>query len=320
MACAKLEGVEGRLTQMIPKRKKQKRMVDGECAIPPAIPHAELPNLMFKRDHQAEREIREYVEWQAKDEKVTYAEKVATEYVLGRKLEGWNVHTDKRRWWVITSPTNLYSQDLFPSLDYTISFHVGVTARMMSEPDPGVPAMERASLLAAWRRWEQAAEALDEAEEAEDFQAVGMRCRECFVAMVKSVAKAEIVPAGAIVPKRSDAVGWCELIADDVARGSSAEHVRKYLKGISKSGWQLVNWLTHTSDATKADAILAVELTQHVLGAFGTARFRHERGIPDRCPSCGSYRIGLRSHPDEARQEPIPGCQACGWIKEAAPP
>jgi hypothetical protein len=123
--------------------------VEGECTIPPPIPDAALQNLMFKRDREAEKVIREYVEWQANNGKVTHAERVTTEYVLGRKLEGWDVRTDKGRWWVITSPTNLYSQELFPSLDYTISFHVGITARMMSEPDPGVPRMEQALLPSA---------------------------------------------------------------------------------------------------------------------------------------------------------------------------
>jgi hypothetical protein len=83
------------------------------------------------------------------------------------------------------------SQKLFPSLDYTISFHVGVTTRMMSQPDPGVPEAEGTLLPPAWRRWEQEAEELQEADEAEEFQSVGMRCRECLVAMVKSLADHE---------------------------------------------------------------------------------------------------------------------------------
>jgi hypothetical protein len=110
--------------------------VDDECVIPPAILDTQLPNLMFKRDQEAEKPFVEYVEWQAKGEKVTHAERVTTEFVLGRKVEGWDLRTDKGRYWVLTSPTNLYSQDLFPSLNYTISFHVGVTARIISKPAP----------------------------------------------------------------------------------------------------------------------------------------------------------------------------------------
>jgi len=209
--------------------KRETKRLGGKCVIPPAIPDAQLPNLIFKRDREAETAIREYVEWQAPDEKVSHAERVTTEFVLGRKLEGWDVRTDKSRYWVITSPTNLYLQELFPSLDYSISFHVGITARVMSRPDSGVHPLEQALLSSAWRRWEQAAEALKQAEEAEEFQAVGMRCRECFVAMAKTATTLKIVHSG-IPPKRSDAIGWCELLANHMAAGPSTEYVRKYLK------------------------------------------------------------------------------------------
>ncbi len=48
---------------------------------------------------------------------------------MGRDHDVWDVHTDKDRWWVVTNPTNLYSQTLMPSLDYTLSFDVGLMAR-----------------------------------------------------------------------------------------------------------------------------------------------------------------------------------------------
>ena len=59
-----------------------------------------------------------------------HLEKVTIESIFGQPMDGWDVQTDKNRWWVITNPTNLYSQKLFPSLDYTFSFHFGLHARM----------------------------------------------------------------------------------------------------------------------------------------------------------------------------------------------
>jgi hypothetical protein len=67
---------------------------------------------------------------QARDEKVLHLEKVASERIFDRQHDVWDVHTDKERWWVVTQPTNLYSQTLMPSLDYTLSFHIGLMARM----------------------------------------------------------------------------------------------------------------------------------------------------------------------------------------------
>ena len=298
------------------KPKRRVKPPGKDCIIPPAIPVEALSELMFERDEKSAEEIAAYVEGQSKGEKVKHAEKVMTQTVLGRKYECWDVRTNKSRLWVITSPTNLYEQKLFPSLDYTLSFHIGLMARVMARHEPNTGALEQMTMPAAWRRWQQAGQALDEAEEPEDFQSVGMRCRECLIAMVRTLALPEMVPAGTEAPKRADVVGWCTLIADRVAHGSSADRVRSYLKAISKSGWELVNWLTHASSATRADGLFALEVTQHILGMFGTAMLRYRQGIPDRCEDCGSYQFEMWA--DEPGVPLRPRCRACGWMKEAS--
>lgn len=295
-----------------PKPKPRRKKADDECTIPPPIPVKELPDLVLPRNDREVQTIADYVEWQAKGETVLHAEKVTTEHVMGRKHECWDVRTNKERYWVITSPTNLYTHKLFPSLDYTLSFHIGVAARMMSKNEPGVDVLEQMTMPDAWRRWEQAGEVLNEAEEAEDFQTVGMRCRECLIVMVRTLSAPNMVPADTPVPKHADVLHWCEMIANHVAKGSSAKEVRGYLKATSKAAWELVNWLTHARNATRADAMLTHEVTQHVLAVFGTAMFRHRQGIPDRCDDCGSYRIGLWA--DEPGVAMRPRCQACGWM------
>jgi hypothetical protein len=103
---------------------------------------------------------------------------------------------------------------------------------------------------------------------------VGMRCRETLIAMVKKLGSAEIIPAGEPQPQAANVEKWCELVANDVANGPSADKVRKYLKDMSKDAWQLVNWATHSSSVTRADAEFAIQATQHVLTIFGTAVFR----------------------------------------------
>jgi hypothetical protein len=138
--------------------------------------------------------------------------------------------------------------------------------------------------------------------------------------MVRRLGTPETVQAGAEPPKRSDVPAWADLIANHVARGGSAEYVRGSMKAVAKSGWGLVNWLTHASGATKADAILALDATQHTLVTFGTAVFRHAHGIPDRCPTCGSYQIALRGKPDSDGSDAVAGCRACGWMEPAPIP
>lgn len=133
--------------------------------------------------------------------------------------------------------------------------------------------------------------------------------------MVRALASICNIPDEASKPKAADFTKWSELIADTVAKGPSADEVRKHLKATSKSGWQLVNWLTHARNATRADAHIAVTVTEHILAIYGTAYFRHARGVPDRCPACGSYKIGLRYRDVEEKEgQSVPGCQACDWV------
>jgi hypothetical protein len=161
------------------KRVQTKPEVDGNCLIPPRVSDEVLKHFKYKGSDEEAQQIIDYVEWQSRKDKehVTFLEKVQTEYVLGAAHDCWNVHTNKEQWWVITGPTNLYSQALFPSLDYTISFHLGVMLRLNSERTGTEDARLGDRLAAAFRRWEQAAQALDESKESEDIQAVGMRCR-----------------------------------------------------------------------------------------------------------------------------------------------
>jgi hypothetical protein len=122
-----------------------------------------------------------------------------------------------------------------------------------------------------------------------------------------------MVPGNTEPPKRADVVGWCALIADHVAHGSSAKRVRGYLKAVSKAGWDLVGWLTHAQGATLADGLIAHELTEHILALFGTAMLRHRRGVPDRCETCGSYHFELWA--DEPGVPMKPGCRSWGWMR-----
>jgi hypothetical protein len=66
-----------------------------------------------------ERRIREYVEgqWKFDEDPVTLVQKVASERVLSTPYDVYDVHCEESRWWVVTNPTNLYSQEHFRSFD-----------------------------------------------------------------------------------------------------------------------------------------------------------------------------------------------------------
>lgn len=81
-------------------------------------------------------------------------------------------------------------------------------------------------LTPVWRRWEEAAASYDAAQEAEDCQAVGMKCRECLIQLGRSLGKPEMVPDGQEPPQRSNFLEWSEHIANYIAPGESAERIR----------------------------------------------------------------------------------------------
>lgn len=200
-------------------------------------------------------------------------------------------------------------------MDYALSFHVGVTHRVLygdrrtHETDE-----QRDRLSTSFRRVEQADDALREANEAEEFQAVGMRCRECLLAFIRETATEEMVPEGQEPPRRGDFIHWSELVVATIASGSSSSRLRSYLRTVAKSTWELVNWLTHAENATRLDGELAVEATGHVLTVFSYALVRYERGEPDRCPICSSYRLTSDYRPELGTSGAyVTICESCGW-------
>jgi len=250
------------------------------------------------------------------DVEVEHAEKVHTESLHGgRRYDIWDVHATDGRWWVITNPTNLYSQEQFPSMDYALSFHIGLGQRVLyGEKRLHTTDEQEDRLSTSFRRLQQADDALSKADEAEEFQAVGLRCRECLLAFIRETATDDMVPEGQERPVRGNFIGWSELLASAIASGPSSYRVRNYLRTVAKSTWELVQWLTHEQNATRLDGELAVEATGHVLTVFSYALVRYERGEPERCPVCSSYCLTSDYRPELGRGGAyVTLCESCGW-------
>lgn len=251
---------------------------------------------------RAKDEVRSYVEGQAHED-VVHVEKVASELVGPVRHDIWDVHCTDSRWWVVTEPTNLYDQADFKSRDVVLTFHIGLAIRMSYLQERQVPVAPAAAdlLPGSWRRWEQAWETYENGDEAEDFQAVGVRLRECLVSFLGEVRDDELIPDGGSAPKDADFRGWTELLANHLAGGDSAAKLRSYLKKTAVETWDYTNWLTHAKNATRMDAEIALKIVEHLLGTFTAARIRQGRGSV-RCQACGSYRLIA------AR------CARCDWL------
>lgn len=180
------------------------------------------------------REITSYVESQSPDGvTVTHATRLDSKRHAHKTYDLWDVDTsDGMSWWVFTNITNLYDQAKFPDADEAFTFHLGLMRRLIEGQEvhaPKAPPAERDRLAAAWRRWQQASEALDKADEAEEFMAVGIRCREALLTFAREVGGPEWVPDGQEAPKRDAFVAWAELVAEKVAK----DRQRALLKGMA---------------------------------------------------------------------------------------
>jgi hypothetical protein len=135
------------------------------------------------------REIEEYLRSQSgPDFEIEHLEKLTSEYVLGDQYDVWDAHTNEGRLWVITNPTNLYSQEQIKSMDVALSFHIGLRARVQGREGRNLMDRDR-RVRALLRRLDVVTESLDRAKEVEDFQAVGMRLRELLLTLTFSLSE-----------------------------------------------------------------------------------------------------------------------------------
>lgn len=263
-------------------------------------------------EHESRR-ISDYVNTQSpKDDEATLVQKVGTRRVMGRVHETYDVHCEQSRWWVITEPTNLYSQDDFPQAEQALIFHLGLGLFLAERSRAELPEGDEEPVSGSWRRFKQALADMDDADEAEDFQAVGIKCRDALLAAVRDHMGADWVGEVEDPPKVSDFKGWGAIFAERLAEG----RVRSYVKALVERTWDLSVWLQHNSDATPDDAELVLNATGHLLSTIGRLLHRRNHGDPERCPRCGSYRL---DDDIEVVDEPESGmlestiCGACGW-------
>lgn len=318
MLRGRLEAMLGKIEAWLKGRGKRRafgvNVRPEECVFPPdhPLPADELGRYSPERDFGAEKDIADYVRTQARDETVLNVERVKTEYVLGVPYEMWDVATDKDRWWVITNATNLYSQRHFPSLDYTLSFHVGLMARVMSngasEESTPTPFDE------VLRRQAQAKDLADRAIEAVDFQAVGMQLRECLISLMGAVRRQVDLPVANERPQDANVVAWGEILLNHLCPGRRDKELRAHLKAANESAWQLANWITHHRNANKAATLIAILSVDALVTQFLQLLARDRHDAIDECPKCQSRNV--RTFYDDAippEGDYYKDCGECDW-------
>lgn len=286
---------------------------DEHALPPPAIPAAELSRYKVTSDPDSEQDIARYVEIETRGEVVEHVELVTKANVVGTVYSVWDVVTDRDRYWVVSDLTNLYSQQRFPSLDFTLSFHVGLMMRLHGRQS-GVDSNDPSPFDEVIRRFDQAREMRDRAVESEESQAVAAQLREGLLALLPAMRRRLPTIANDPELKDADFKGWYARVADALCPGSTNAPLRTFLKHTSKETWDFVAWLVHYKEADKTAATIALESCFALLGHTMQAIERASAAFADRCPSCRSRNI--RSHFDPflgADGEYYFTCGVCGW-------
>jgi hypothetical protein len=276
-----------------------------------------IPATQQETDH-----VKEYMQSQAPDLDVTFVQKVYSENVLHVRHDVWDVHTNVDRWWVITEPMNLYSQDQFPNMDLALTFHIGLCLRIPRSERQQLSELPVEPFAEAYRHLEEAHDALRQSSEIGDYQAIGVRCREALLAFV--AAAQTVIPwtSNDEPPKKADLKGWADHIYNVSLAGAEHEHRRHLYKTLLESAWKFVNWLTHAKSSHWHDAEAGIAATENAIALSTSAVIRHLRGVPEQCPQCGSQRLsperGYRQDlPDVEWERPV--CDKCGWTGAPVP-
>ena len=266
--------------------------------------------------------VTSYFEGQAPDLKVEFIQKVYSENVLGHCHDVWDVHTDQDRWWVITNPSNLYSQEQFPNMDLALTFHIGLCLRIPRSEKQKLSELPLEPFAQCYRYLSEASEALGQAEEVLDYQSIGMRCREALLAFADAAQTVLPWTSTDPKPKQADLRAWADHICTVTMAGDSHKERRHLFKNQLESAWSFANWLTHAKGSKWHDAEAAIATTENAIGLCTSSVIRHMRGVPETCPACGSHRLsperGFRSDLPDIEWE-RPTCTKCDWIGEPVP-
>lgn len=275
---------------------------------------------MLKFTQDEKDAVTDYYLSQSKDASVIFTQKVYSESIIGHNHDVWDLHASDGRWWIITNPTNLYSQEQFPNLDLAVTFHMGLCLRIPrgGRKSPAVATLRPFSEVL--QAISDCDDALAQANDAGAYRAIGVRCRENLLAFIHAAQDAADWLADK--PQRSNFIEWTDLISDTIQAGSENRERRRLLKSALKEAWAYVNWLTHSQSGNWIDAEMATTAVSHALGMATSMTIRHIRGVPDQCPECQSPNLnpeeGLHTdYPEVVFERPV--CADCGWAGDAVP-
>ena len=169
------------------------------------------------------------------------------------------------------SSRRVYIAELYQPLEDTLTFLLEESQNLQIEVEPtGWPRVDRGV--------EKIIQALSNASNEEDFQTVGLLCRETIISLAQAVYDASrYLPLDGVTPSESDAKRMLEAFIAYELPGKGNEELRKF----AKSAYQLAVSLQHRRTASFKDAALCVEATRALVNVVAIISGRRDPNITE---------------------------------------
>jgi predicted RNA-binding Zn-ribbon protein involved in translation (DUF1610 family) len=237
---------------------------------------------------------------------------------LGVEINVWNVKTKNGDWWVVEgegAPMNLYTQGAFYfSADEAYSFHMGIIQRLSTKDDerPIIDEMplDIEHLKSINRKLNLASQKLAFDLEPEEFQSIGLICRESLIELSKELCKRnpELIKNKGL--KKSDFKGVAHEIIDLYIPGSEESDLRNYARKLVDIAWDYDSVIVHSQNKNYPDVKIALLFTSAVITLLENLFYKYF-GFYNVfiCPKCGSKQIEIIS---DNENKMIAKCASCG--------
>lgn len=247
-----------------------------------------LNNIRYKRSVKGGKQmgkrtfedVKNYVEWQSQGKCTVLSAKTEQHFDdLGVDVYVWNVKTDTDGdWWVVegdTVPMNLYSQSAYYfGADEVYSFHMGLMQRMSAAQDEYNPedfvngvTLDAEIAPQLFRKLKSVAALIDTAKEIEDFQAIGVQCRETLIELGNHIYNPMMAGSGE-QPQASNFKRKSELFIQFYLKGSENSDYRNIIKKLTEATWDYANKITHSRSATYYEVSTCVTLCISLVGVY----------------------------------------------------
>ena len=279
------------------------------------------------------KEVSEYVESQYTEKCRVLSAKIENEFEdLGVKVNVWNVKTDRNEaWWVVEGdeiPMNLYTQDAhYFSTDEVYSFHMGLMNRMFAMQEDYIPenfvkaiSLDGEIAPVLFRKLKNLATAIESANEIEDFQAIGVQCREILIELGNSIYQKEMSGIEE-QPQESNFKKKAELFISFYLSGSENSDYRSYIKKITEATWDYACKITHAKNSTGYEVSTCITLITSLVTLYENIRQKLYDPLSQYlCDNCKSKKLTIiddeHNEDDGIVSKLYLKCEECSKITE----